>query len=189
MVMIISGCAGTSEPSRFFLLLTLPETGERGSSPVGSASPSVMVGPITLAAYLDRDQIVRRPGGNELAINEFVRWGEPLQDNFYRVLIDNLSFLLNTAEVYGFNRHEIFPADFQVSIDVIRFDSEVDGDAYLSAFWTVYGDDGETVLLTRKSNYQARPASDDVVGMVAAQNRTLTEFSREIAAAIRSLGS
>ncbi len=111
-MMLISGCAGTSEPSKFFLLLTLPEAGESGQSPVNSASPSVMVGPITLAAYLDRDQIVRRPGGNELTIDEFVRWGEPLQDNFYRVLIDNLSFLLNTAEIYGFNRHEVLSRRF-----------------------------------------------------------------------------
>ena len=188
-MMLISGCAGTSEPSKFFLLLTLPEAGELVQSSVSAGSPSVMVGPITLAAYLDRNQIVRRPGGNELTIDEFVRWGEPLQDNFYRVLIDNLSFLLNTAEIYGFNRHAVFPADFQVSIDVIRFDSEVDGDAYLSVFWTVYGDDGETALLTRKSSYRAQPSSGDVAGIVAAQNRTLTDFSREIAAAIQSLDS
>ena len=188
-MMWVSGCTGTSEPSKFFLLLTLPEAEGVGQSPANSASPSVMVGPITLAAYLDRDQIVRRPGGNELTIDEFVRWGEPLQDNFFRVLIDNLSFLLNTAEIYSFNRHAVFPADFQVSIDVIRFDSEVDGDAYLSVFWTVYGDDGETALLTRKSSYRAQPSSGDVAGIVAAQNRTLTDFSREIAAAIQSLDS
>jgi uncharacterized protein len=187
-MMIVTGCAGTSKPSKFYLLLTLPDVGESNQATADSASPSVMVGPITLAAYLDRDQIVRRPGGNELTIDEFIRWGEPLQDNFYRVLIDNLSFLLNTAEIYGFNRDDVPPADFHVAIDVIRFDSEVNGDAYLTAFWTVFGDDGETALVTRKSIYRMQPPSDDVTGMVAAQNRTFTDFSREIASAIQSLG-
>ena len=45
------------------------------------------------------------------------------------------------------------------------------------------------LLLTRKSSYRAQPSSGDVAGILAALNRTLTDFSREIAAAIQSLGS
>ena len=188
-MLTLSGCAGTSKPSKFYLLLTLPEAEGLVQLTVDPAAPSVLVGPITLAAYLDRDQIVRRAGKNELTIDEFTRWGEPLQANFYRVLIDNLSVLLSTPEIYNFSQRDVTPTDFQVIIDVLRFDSAVNGDAYMTAFWTVMGEDGQTILLNKKSVFQVPPTSGNVAGLVEAQNGVLTEFSREIAAAIRSLKS
>lgn len=187
VIMLLTGCAGTSKPSKFYLLLTIPDIEGTTHSTADSDSPSIMVGPITLAAYLDRDQIVNRTAGNELTIDEFARWGEPLQDNFYRVLIDNLSLLLNTPEIYAFNRQKAVPADFQVAIDVIRFDSALNGDAYMTAFWSVLGGDGKSVLLNKKSIFRVTPPPGDVAGLVEAQNRALTDFSREIATAVRSL--
>lgn len=186
-MMILTGCTGTSKPSKFYLLLTLPDTEEPAQLKVDPAAPSVLIGPITLAAYLERNQIVRRAGKNEMTIDEFTRWGEPLQDNFYRVLIDNLSSLLNTSKTYAFNQGDTFSADFQVIIDVIRFDTAVNGDAYLTAFWNVFGEDGRTVLLNKKSVFQVQPSSSNVAGLIEAQNKVLTNFSREIAAAIQSL--
>lgn len=186
-MMMLAGCAGTSKPSKFYLLLTLPDAEGPTPAAVDIDAPSVMVGPITLAAYLDRDQIVRRSGGNELSIDEFARWGEPLQDTFYRVLVDNLSLLLNTPRIYAFNRHDTIPADFQVVIDVIRFDSASNGDAVLSAFWTVSAQEDQTLLLTKKSVLRAPASNGGVAGLVDAQNRALTDFSREIAAAVQSL--
>ncbi len=187
VIMMLSGCAGVSKPSKFYLLLTIPEA--EGPIPFkeDSNSLSVMVGPISLAAYLERDQIVQRTSGNEMTIDDFARWGEPLQDNFYRVLIDNLSFLLNTPEIFPFDRREAFPADLQVVIDVIRFDRGINGDAYMTAFWSVAGEDGRTNLLYKKSVFQVRPSSSGVAGLVKAQNKIVAEFSREIAAAIQSL--
>lgn len=189
LILSLMGCAGTSKPSKFYLLLTLPDAEDPAQLTANSGVPSVLVGPITLAAYLDRDKIVTRTGGNELAINEFARWGEPLQDNFYRVLIDNLSYLLNTSEVYSFHRNNASRFNFQVAIDVIRFDSTQNGASYLSAFWSILGEDGRTILLNRKSVFHVQPSSSDTAGLVEAQNKALSEFSHEIAATIRSLNS
>ena len=72
-------------------------------------------------------------------------------------------------------------------IDVTRFDATAGGDAYLTAFWTVVGEDDSIYLMQKKSVYYAKVSSTGITGMVDAQNRTLTEFSREIASAIQSL--
>jgi uncharacterized lipoprotein YmbA len=184
---LLAGCAGTSTPSNFYLLRALPEAEDTVPTVGGKDGLSVLVGPITLPAYLDRTQVVTIFGDNELRMDEFSRWAEPLKDNFYRVLVENLSLLLNTPRIYSYDRRGVTPADFQIIIDVTRFDSAVKGDAYLTAFWTAIGKDGNSHEIERKSVFRAAAPAPDLKGVVAAQNRTLTRFSREIATAIRSL--
>jgi hypothetical protein len=43
------------------------------------------------------------PGNKELAMNEFNRWAESLQDDFYRVLQEDISTLLDTPVVYRYD--------------------------------------------------------------------------------------
>ena len=54
-----------------------------GDDPATAAArgPVIGVGPITLPKYLDRPQIVSRASRNQLALGEFDRWAEPLQEN------------------------------------------------------------------------------------------------------------
>jgi len=184
--MMLTGCA-VSKPSKFYLLNSMTTPGESVSTSVDTDGPTVLIGPVTLPAYLDRHQIVKLVGNHELVMDDFTRWAEPLEDNFYRVLTENLSLLLKTPKVYAYNSRGSTPSDFQITINVTRFDSVPGGDAYLTAFWTVVGKDDSTYLMQKKSVYHAAAAAAGLTGMVDAQNRTLTEFSREIAAAIQSL--
>ena len=186
-LIILTGCAGSSKPSEFYLLRSLSASQDTGLTASESGNPSVLIGPVTLPAYLDRNQIVTLAGNNKLILNEFTRWAEPLQDNFYRVLVENLSMLLNTPKVYAFERRGSTQADFQIVIDVTRFDTTVGGDAHLTVFWAVVGKDDSSYLMQRKSVFHASVPSTGTTGVVDAQNRTLTEFSREIATAIQSL--
>jgi len=78
-------------------------------------------------------------------------------------------------------------ADYQVAIDVTRFDCVPGGEAVLTAFWTLKGMDDSTPGIRRKSVFRAPLSGTDFSGIVDAQNQTLTTFSREIAAAIQSL--
>jgi len=185
-VIFLNGCAGSSKPSEFYLLRSLPASQDTGLTATETASLSLLIGPVTLPAYLDRNQIVTLSGDHKLVLNEFTRWAEPLQDNFYRVLVENLSLLLNTPKVYAFERRGSTQADFQIVIDITRFDTTAGGDAHLTAFWTVVAED-DSILIQRKSVFHASVPSTGTTGIVEAQNRTLTEFSREIVAAIQSL--
>jgi uncharacterized lipoprotein YmbA len=185
IAMLAAGCGGASKPSKFYLLHSLPEPEARISTAADKAGLSVLIGPITLPAYLDRTQVVTLSGEHELVFDEFTRWAEPLQDNFYRILVENLSLLLETPEVYAYDRRGSTPADIQIIIDVTRFDTDAEGDAYLTAFWTVTGKDGKAASIRRKSVFHAAAPSPGITGILKAQNRTLTEFSREIAGAVQ----
>ena len=184
--MVVAGC-GTSKPSQLYLLRSLRESEAGVSTTADKLGPTVLVGPVTLPAYLNRAQVVTLAGDREVVLDEVTRWAEPLQENFSRVLVENLSLLLNTPEVYAFDRRGSTPVDFQIIIDVTRFDTVAQGDAYLTAFWRVVGKSSKAPIIKRKSVFHAAASSAGITQILDAQNQTLTEFSRELAAAIQSL--
>jgi len=184
--MMLVSCAGNNSPSTFYMLRSMESPQESLSAEAGDKSVSVLVGPISLPGYLDRNQMVTVAGKNEMALDEFNRWAESLRDGFYRVLLEDLSLLLKTPEVYGYDRSGENSADYQVSIDVTRFDAASDGDAVLTAFWSLSCKEGGTPGVMRKSVFRAPVSGTGFAGVVDAQNQTLTAFSREIASAIES---
>jgi uncharacterized protein len=186
-VMVLNGCiGGSSKPSKFYLLRSIENPPENLPTTGNRDRVAVLVGPITLPAYLDRTQMVTVAGKHELVLEEFNRWAEPLKDGFYRVLMEDLSLLLNTSDVYAYDRDGAPTTDYQVIIDVTRFDSIAGGDAVLTAFWTVSGRDSNSPVMTRKSVFRKPMPSTGITGVVEAQNQTLAELSREIARVIQS---
>ncbi|MCG6881789.1 MAG: PqiC family protein [Deltaproteobacteria bacterium] len=191
MVLLVLGsaltaCAGSGTPSTFYMLRSM-ENPQESLSETGKDTISLLVGPVTLPAYLDRNQMVTIAGNNEVALDEFNRWAESLRESFYRVLLEDLSFLLKTPKVYRYDQSGENDSDYQVSIDVTRFDCTPEGDAVLTAFWTVRGKDNGTPGITKKSVFRTPVSSPGFPGMVDALNQTLTAFGREIASAIESL--
>ena len=187
LALITTGCAGTSKPSTFYLLSPLPESGAGVQATEDQSAPSVLVGPISLPAYLDRPQIVSVTADHQLLMNEFDRWAEPLKDNISRVLTENLSQLMGTPAVFAYAHRGNKATDFRVVIDVTRFDFSTEGMAYLTAFWTVSGKKDKVDLAQKKSVISITASSQDHKGRIDAQNRALTQLSREIAAMIQAL--
>lgn len=185
-LMILGGCAST-QPSKFYLLTSLPDAGT--SKPVAAAERGVAIGigPIELPPYLDRPQIVTRASENQLDLSEFNRWAEPLRDNVARVLAENLSILLSTDRAAAFPWQGSTPIDYQVTVEVIRFEGNAAGQTSLIARWSLFGTGGKEVLLTRKSDHSVPAAGRDYEAMVSAMSRALADFSREIAAAIKEV--
>jgi len=183
-LLVMAGCTGTSKPSTFYLLKTLPES-EAGVPVQGGVS--VAVGPISLPAYLDRLPMAASGDGHVLSVDEFHRWAEPLKDGISRVLAENLAILLKTANVYVHPHRRGVPIDYQVEIAVSRFIADVDGAAAFVAYWSIVGGDGQTVLSRNRSSLAERAASREPGAVVAAQNKVLQDLSREIASEIRKL--
>ena len=178
--LLVAGC-GTSPTPNFFHLeknadVTL--TGiERGTA--------IGVGPVTIAQYLDRPQIVTRAGSHRLLMSEFNRWSEPLKNSISRVISVSLSTQLQTTRVYLIpRRNKSIPLDYQVAIDIARFDGELGSDARLVARWSLYDTDNK-VILTKVSIISVASEGTDFESLVAAENRALQRLSIEIAEAIK----
>ena len=183
---VLGGClGGDSPPSRFYLLSPLPAS----ESPAATDGLAIGVGPVAIPDYLNRGQIVTRAGENQLELAEFDRWAEPLQKNLSRVLVLNLSTLLSTDRValHPWNRSTLM--DYQVIVDVGRFEPGADGEISLLARWSIAGGADRKILRMRKSSFREPIADESYEAAVASMSRAAAALSREIAGAIRDLSA
>lgn len=186
LLMTFMACASNA-PSRFYVLSSLTATGGETEMAGDGRSLTIGVGPVEFPAYLDRQEIVTRVSANELHLAGFNEWAEPLKDNFTRVLVENLSVMLSKDlfTIFPFRGPE--PIDYQVRVEVIRFDGRLGGDASLLTRWTIVGEDDKKILLTKKSAFTEATGGPGYKALVAAQSRTVEALSREIAGAIKGL--
>jgi len=186
LLMTCMACASNA-PSRFYVLSSLTGTGGESEMASDNRRGTIGIGPVELPAYLDRQQIVTRVSANELHLAGFDEWAEPLGDNFTRVLIENLSVLLYKDLFTIFPVRSPESIDYQVEVEVIRFDGRLGGDASLMTRWSIFGKDDKKLLLTRKSSFKEATGGPGYEALVAAQSRTVEALSREIAGAIKGL--
>ena len=180
-VVCLSACAGKSASSTFYVLSSLPQ-------PTVSAAEGTTIGvfPVAMPEYLDRSQIVTRVSENEIKLDEFSRWAEPLKESFTRALVQNLSSLLKTAKVIKTTESIHLPVTLQVWAEVVQFDGSLGGDVVLIVKWGVFEQEGKKLLLGKRSSYKEPTGAASYEAFVAAESRAVAALSREIAEAIQS---
>lgn len=186
LLMTFMACASNA-PSRFYVLSSLTGTGGKPEMASDKRQGTIGIGPVELPAYLDRQQVVTRVSANELHLAGFDEWAEPLGDNFTRVLMENLSILLSSGSFIILPIRGPEPIDYQVGVEVMRFDGSLGGDASLLVRWTIFGKDDKKLLLTRKSSFKEATGASGYEALVAAQSRTVEALALEIAGAIKGL--
>lgn len=186
-VIIISVCAlvgfavGCASPmSRFYTLsaATAPTT--------TSSNLSIVVGPVSVPAVVDRPQIVVTTGPNQVRPEEFNRWASPLQNNISRVVAENLVAMLGTPRVILSSQTLGADTDYRTAIEVQRFESATGEAATLDAVWTVSrAKDGKSQ--TGRTTVREVALDKSYDALAAAHSRALARLSRDIADAVRAL--
>jgi len=120
---LVAACS-SSPPTRFY---TLSDTSPEAAAPVGAVA--VLVSGVTIPGELDRPELVRRVGPNELSIAELDRWAAPLDRTIRRVLADDLARRLPASALAG-QQH-------LVSVEVRDFYGDMSCNVTLRAAWTV----------------------------------------------------
>ena len=182
-VSMLSAC-GSSAPTRYYVLSILPQSTQQAVN--AGRNLAVGVGPVELPEYLDISQIVTRTGQNELNLAEFDKWGEPLKDNANQVLAENLAVLLPSKKVLTYPWKRSSPLDYQVAVKITRFDHTEGGETVLHTRWNILSGDGNRELLSRETRYVERPDGIGYPATVAAMNRALAQFSRDVANTINN---
>jgi hypothetical protein len=174
------------DPTRFFALASLPRTGQRAPDTAGTKPLAVGIGPIKFPGYLDRQQLVTRISPNRFAVAENDRWAEPLEENFARVLSQNLSILLQTDRIVVYPWERTQQPIYQVQVEVLRFEPNSEQVVELWARWRITDNTKRT--LSVKESYLMRPAKDkSTEASVAALSEVVVGLSQEIAASTRGL--
>jgi uncharacterized lipoprotein YmbA len=174
------------DPSKFFSLTSLPRAGQTAQDAAGTNPLALGIGPIKFPGYLDRQQLVTRISQNRFAVAENDRWAEPLEENFSRVLSQNLSILLQTDRIVAHPWQRSQQPTYQVQVEVLRFEPNAEQMVEVWARWSITDNTKKTVSV--KESYLTRPAKDkSTEASVAALSEVVGNLSQEIAASIRGL--
>lgn len=153
----------------------------------GSAGRALGVRPVVLPEYLDRSEIVSYSGPNELNADGDNRWAERLPANITRVLAKNLSVLLNSDRVRVLPARDVERFDFEIAVDIDRFERTITGDSVLDARWAILDGMSQHVLVRQQTRRTVHVDDDRYPALVAAMNSNLAALSHDIASAFSAL--
>ncbi|MGA7979477.1 MAG: PqiC family protein [Chromatiaceae bacterium] len=178
-LILLAACASTPA-SQFY---TLSAAATPGAPP---SRLSVVVGPVSVPASVDRPEFVVTQGPNQVRLDEFHRWAAPLQDEIARAVAENLVLMLGTPNVTLSSQMLGASAQYRAVIEVQKFVSTPGEGTTLDAIWNVRrvkdgkSETGRTALheTVHQQGYEA---------LVAAHSRAITRLSQDIANAVRAL--
>lgn len=186
LLIFISGCSTTGDP-QYYLLTSDTTLSTGNSSSNGEDGFLISVGPVTLPEYLDRSQIVTRSSDMKLDLADNHRWAEPLEENFTRVLAENLYGLVGTGKIVIFPAREYAPIKYRITVDVTRFDMSDQGEVLLIANWSVYDGNNKGLLKSQRKQYRLDIGSAaGYFEIVSAMSRTVNLLSRDISNTLNS---
>lgn len=175
IALVLASCAS---PKSFYVLSA------EGPPPSGGG-PGVGVGPVSLAGYLDRPNLVFQEGGNRMSIAESHRWAGDLEENIARVTATNLGRKLGTGNVRVYPWGADNELRYQISLDIRQLHGTADGDAVLDAAWRVYSLPDRRMISSKSWSGVEPLTADGYDEMAAAESRLLARLAGEIAATLR----
>lgn len=177
-VLSLAGCRG-SDPA-YYTLTPWPGT------PRPAGPPTVELRTPSIAAYLDRDGIVRNDKDYRLKIADGAVWASPLPDMIGRNLALDIGERLPGSNVYTQTGAISTQALALVEIDISRFMEDASGRAEIQATLSVYRP-GSGPSGSRAVHFIHDPSDGSVGALVAALSQLLGQVADAAADALLAL--
>ena len=175
-ILLLAGCG--AGPKAFYVLTS------DGPAPSGGGA-GVGVGPVNLAEYIDRPNLVLAQSANQLAVAENHRWAGDLSASIARVTAANLGRRLNTGNVRTYPWRNDTEIRHQITLDVRQLHGGADGYAVIEAGWRAYSLPDRKLAASRTFVDREAIGADGYPALVAAQSRLLSRLAADIAGALK----
>ncbi len=176
LTLLLSGCIGSRSSAPDYHLLTA----RAASAPAATMNASIGVGPVHVAQFLNRTQIVTHGGGVTLQLNDSQRWGEPLEQGIQRVLLQNIAAQTG-AETRNFPWRQNVTPDYAVRIDIIDLDKLNDGSVLLDVSWVLEDLKNPRVITTQHEQLRTATGAGNSAA-AEAYSDLLAQLAQHIAA-------
>jgi uncharacterized lipoprotein YmbA len=175
--------------ARYFVLRALATVqGDMGDLAQGGV---VGVLPVRLPGYAERPQVVEWIAPNEIRVNEFVRWAEPLEAGTSRALTDDLAILLPHHRILAYPWQGGGDMSCRVGVEVRTFGLQPDGRVRFDGRWALLPPSGDSPLTRADFSYERGPLSEAAAARsdaaVEAMSELLADLAGELARAIQAL--
>ncbi len=187
LALALSAGLACSRPNLEVLHTLAPIAPPPANSAVPLKSMALEVMPVRLPETLQRPQMVVEIGPGNLSLLETHRWGNGLDKDIQRILVENLSLLMGTDAVVAYPYGERVKVTHRLEVDVQRLDGKPGGTLTLQATWMVARPQGGQALLFRRTTIQRPVQGQDPEALVAAHSLIVGDLSREIATELRTL--
>lgn len=179
---ICSGCLSVpnSPVPKFY---TLQPTGSLGENITLDIAPKLIIGigPVEIPEYQNRPQMVTQDKDGLLTFAQFERWGEPLDSGVERLILENLTKIFPQADFQIFPCNFAIPLDYQVMVNIVQLESQLDKDVFLTAQWTIIDFKSKKMLATKRSQIRQVINPHTYSGLALALSRAGEVLSTEIA--------
>ena len=175
-ILFVAGCATASKS---YYVLTAD-----GPAPSGGGA-GIGVGPVSLAEYIDRPNLVIAEDANQLGIAEDHRWAGDLSASVTRVTAANLGRRLNSGNVRTYPWRNDSEIRWQVTLDIRQFHGAADGFAVIEAGWRAYSLPDRRLVASRTFVDREPLQADGYQPLVAAQSKLLSRLAGDIATNLR----
>lgn len=183
---MMAGCsllAAQPDASRFFTLAATTA----GTQATSDTRTTYGLGPISTPSYLDRNEMALRISPTEISYSPTDRWAEPLANSISRVLLQNLSVQLPSEHVSLYPWDAAQAVDYQVRVDVLRFEADASGVATLLARWRIVDLRLRQRVADRTATFTRTAENTSGAELSAALSAALASMTEELAADLRQL--
>jgi uncharacterized lipoprotein YmbA len=188
LALVLSGCLSVSNSPtpRFYMLQAVYEN--QVSKKINIASDVVIgVGPVKIPEYQDRPQIVTQDKEKMLKFAQFDRWGEPLDLGMAHLIGENLAVMLPEAKFTLYPWNSSIPVKYQVVVEIIQLDSNLDKDLFLVAQWLVIDVQNAKTMIIKRSEFRQSIIPQNYSGLAKTLSMACASLSSEIAGALATL--
>ena len=106
LIIVFSGCRSITPSVSYYILNPVAAGPTTPADADGQRTMTVGIDPIELPGYLNRVQMVKRTGPNQVEISSYHRWADYPDRMIQRVLGENIQFLMADARVYSAPWHQ-----------------------------------------------------------------------------------
>ncbi len=180
--LIFCGCATSPTPRLYLLRPELQGPAVQAATNV----PLVLMRPVEIAEYIDRPQIVIRRSKLEVALSQFDRWAEPLDNQINLYITETLADELKDCRVKAFPCHDQETPLYEVELSILSLDGTPGEKVSLTADWKIRVTGKEPrILKDERISIQATCPEPGIPGVVSATEKLLSDLSDTIATALK----
>jgi uncharacterized lipoprotein YmbA len=189
--LLLGGCISLpnspiSPTPRFYMLSAKDET---LVNKIINITPGVIigVGPVKIPEYLDRPQMVTKDKEGILKFDEFNRWGQSLDLGLASLIREDLTVMLPGAKMTLYPWNPLVSVKYQVVLEVVQMDNELDKDMLFVVQWTVIDVQNSKTVMIKRSEFHQPIIPQNYPGLVKTLSSACASLSGQIAEALASL--
>ena len=180
-VLGLAGCS-VHQPASLYQL----DSGNPGQ-PKQSAGMAVVLGPVIVADYLQRETLLQRQANGSLSAATDGRWAGSLSSDIDQLLVRQLAWRLDSQRVVLAPATAGFAPDVQVLLSITRLDSGKDQPAILDAQWRLLDRRGQ--VRDNRMVHLQQQHDGSTASQVKAQGELLQQLSEQLATALKPLAN